>query len=168
MSTKIARRTITGDGFRVVNKDTHFIITRDGAKVRVKQGTNDVARTAHACADIVYFKNVWDETMAQDAKNKKQAERQLTELKKVEAAAKNDIPIEQRIIKTPNGLKRVVWVMPWWKRALRWLKGMIMPAQVEVPLPGKVVVSPTGSATAPQNDLTPAPLLEKGEGKRKA
>jgi len=135
---RIARRTICGDGYRVINKDTHFIITLEGAKVRVKSPTNEVARTAHAVADIGYFRGVWEDTMAQDAKNKKHAERQMQELKKVEAAAKADIPIEQRLVKTRAGVKRLVWVMPWWKRALRWLKRKIMPAQVEVPLPAPV------------------------------
>jgi hypothetical protein len=182
------RKTIEKDGLRVVDKDTHFMLIRtvlvrprtpdqiggdnidrfltekEGGTfdkpqvVRCKMKTTEAARVAHKKGDVEYFQRIFDDTLANDARQRQAQADRIAELEKVEAAAKRDIPIEQRLMRAPGGkMVRAVWVMPWWKRLMRWIKSKILPTKIV--MPADMTPPQGGGAQAvPETRLTPTSL----------
>lgn len=122
--------------------------------VRCKLKTSEAARVAHRKGDVEYFQRIFDDTLANDARQRKAQADRIAELEKVEAAARRDIPIEQRLMRAPGGkVVRAVWVMPWWKRLMRWIKSKILPTKIV--MPADMTLPQSGGAQAAPASLTP-------------
>ena len=127
MTQKNKRRTIMNGRIAVRDDDTEFVLVRyDGLRVTTK--STDKMREMLAAGNAEYFDRLLDDILATEAKRKHHHAKAEQTIKQIQEAAARGIPIEEMIIPNADPNKpprRIVRIMPLWKRAHCWLSRVI-------------------------------------------
>lgn len=111
-------RHLCNDRVRVIDKDTHFIITRLSDGLYVRHKTNQTARDMMKCGTIAYFEKLIDDSITADIKRKDAIRKNREELKRIQEAQRRGIPTESCIIQPDKTQPpvRLLRIVPWYRR----------------------------------------------------
>lgn len=118
------KRMIENYSIRVADRDFYFLITRKSDGFRLRHKTTSELRAAMSAKSLFAFEKIMDRAIENINRRKYLREKNELELVKIQEAAKNGVPIEDKIYR-PDPQKpavRVLSIMPWYRRVWRWAK----------------------------------------------